>query len=53
MKNPVALTGLMITALSIIVGAAMAYQHLIDRVDALEKRERFEHGSYTLPEGVR
>lgn len=41
--------GLAITVLSLIVGAAMSWQKLNDRVDQLEKRDHYEHGSYALP----
>lgn len=48
-KNLVAIAGLALTVLTLLVGAAMQWQHLTDRVDQLEKRERYEHGSYALP----
>lgn len=41
--------GLVISILGIIVTVAMSWQKLNDRVDVLERREKFEHGSYALP----
>lgn len=45
--------GVALTVLTLLLGAAMQWQKLNDRVDALEKRDHYEHGSYSLPEGVR
>ncbi len=53
MKNLAAYIGLAVTLVTLLVGAAIGYQNLKDRVDALEKREHYEHGSYALPEGAR
>ena len=49
MNKYLGVIGLAVTVLTVIVGAAMAWQKLTDRVDNLERRERFEHGSYALP----
>lgn len=41
--------GLAITVLGVLLGAAMSWQRLLDRVDNLERKERYEHGTYALP----
>lgn len=45
--------GLALTLLTLLTGAAMAWQHLTDRVGDLERRDRYSNGSYRLPEGAK
>lgn len=42
--------GVAVTVLVMLLGAAMQWQRLNDRVDQLEKRDHYEHGSYSLPQ---
>lgn len=41
--------GLALTVLGLLVSGAMQWQRLQDRVQLLEDRDRYEHGSYALP----
>lgn len=49
MKVDLKTLGGLLAIASVLVGLAMGWQRLVDRVEQLERRERFEHGSYQLP----